>query len=920
MAETLNTNTDNLTIQDQSILELEKLLSSTQITIEEGVGIQKKHSHEKQNHLEYSRQQIDPRLSEKQLNDFKSWNLDISHFSASSLKILIANNFKWKDKDLLNTIKKWSLDSKIWSHLLDIGDKTNDPLLKKLSAKYISLQIQIKARKITISWKEYFAVAKKHYFWNEKRLFETKLWSDFISYSDKVLKAKIIEEFKQIEAKIQKELKQLEQSSKWEIWLLRQKHFKNTMVIHEPTADIMKIQRRTLKQKYDIEKTFAKEYIKTTILLSDDPKTLKIEKQAYWNIDFRNWNWSKSNPNADDMLRDSFSEQFQDNIGKMWGDFQKDPLVWIFDVAKIIWAWAVAWATTVLTWWNPIAWWVAFTASDNAIWYVWHWVIWANRWEGFIESWNKAIWLYELDENGEIIRKNWEPAFKKWGIIAVEKFWEVAMWIILMWPISKIWWSVAEGFARRWYNSVISWSIGLWTEALTFNSLNVPFNSAMSWVSTVVDTWSQEKWNQAFESSIRQSISPINFLSSYIHNVAFIGALRAWNKLGWERIWKKMQSMAIESRYNLLTKNYKSSLQDLNIEMNALWFWVVKDWTWYKLVNWEWKTLDKIPESLEKKNWELLKLQHEISKISWEDKQASEDIYVRSENESKRIESELKTGKYPLNTEILEEWKRILKSINTESLNISELSELKMVLFWLMPSIWATHYPKVVKLIAKNKDIFWDRLIIINNWHGNEIINIKAAQKVISENPYVFPNEAVLDTKNWIMNNSRDIFPKWLDDLIGNKRYWLLSWFPKDSVDKYVEWHTLRKKYTKEFDYISDNIINKHLTIENKRIEIKALLEWKYSYIEDRFKQLLLEYDLEVLGAVIFGEADALYMKNMKMFERNLISDIYQSNNNLFLSNLIEKYQQNKPRVFTNEWGGANIDLLNFGAGRLIAE
>jgi len=112
-----------------------------------------------------------------------------------------------------------------------------------------------------------------------------------------------------------------------EIEMLRQKHFRNTMVIHEPTADIMRIKKRVLKQKYEIEKAFAKEYIKTTILLSDNPKILKTEKQAYWTIDYSKWNSSKSNPNIDDILRDSFKEKLEDNLMKMYDDFKKGSII-----------------------------------------------------------------------------------------------------------------------------------------------------------------------------------------------------------------------------------------------------------------------------------------------------------------------------------------------------------------------------------------------------------------------------------------------------------------------------------------------------------------------------------------------------------------------------------------------------------------
>jgi len=40
-----------------------------------------------------------------------------------------------------------------------------------------------------------------------------------------------------------------------------------------------------------------------------------------------------------------------------------------------------------------------------------------------------------------------------------------------------------------------------------------------------------------------------------------------------------------------------------------------------------------------------------------------------------------------------------------------------------------------------------------------------------------------------------------------------------------VEWHELIKKYRKEYDNIYENIIEKQLTIEEKKSAIKKLLD-----------------------------------------------------------------------------------------------
>lgn len=492
------------------------------------------------------------------------------------------------------------------------------------------------------------------------------------------LKEIIIEKFKQKEIEIQNKLMQLVQDSKLEISTLRQKHFKNVMVIHEPTADINKIQRRVLSQKYEIEKAFAKEYIKTTIFLSDNPKSLKTEKQAYWNIDYSKWNWNKENPNVEDILRDDFWEKFHDNMNKIWEDFEKDPLVWVFDITKIIWAWTVAWAATILSWWNPIVWWFAFTASDNAIWYVWHWFIWATRWENFIEAWNKAIWLYQLDEEWNILRKNWKPVFKKWEVIAVEKFWEVAMGILLMWPISKVWWNVAKNVAMKWHNNVISKWIWLWAEAFTFSSVNVGFNPIISWVSTVADTRDLNKWKLAFESTINESLSPANFLSSYIHNVAFIWALRTWNKLWWEFVAKKFQSKAIESRYNSLTNKYEAWMSELNSEMKKLWFWVIREWKWYKLVDWNWNPLETVPESIQAKQLELNKIMAELALLSiataWVNKE--NQLELEKEKLTQKLET-LKEELSKLKIEDQENVQNLMKKWKEWSLIKEKFTELR---------------------------------------------------------------------------------------------------------------------------------------------------------------------------------------------------------------------------------------------------
>ena len=378
----------------------------------------------------------------------------------------------------------------------------------------------------------------------------------------------------------------------------------------------MRIEKRAMKEKFDIEKAFAKEYIKAKILLSSDPKTLKTEKWQHWNIDFSVWNWNKTNPNAEEILRDSYGEMAEDKIKKMYVDFQKDPIRWsllgILEIWKIIWAWAIAWATTVLSLWNPIAWWLAFTASDNAISYVWHWVIWKAYGESFIEAWNKAIWLYQLDEEWNILKKDWKPVFKKWEVIAVEKFWEIAMWILLMWPISKIWGQATASLAMKWYSASIAKAWWIWAEALVFSSINIPFNPALAWLTAYADSKSLEKWNKAFEDSLRSSLSPTWFLESYINNIAFIWVLRLWNKLWGEVVSKAIQSKALDARYKTLTSRYEVWIAGINAEMARLWIWVAKHGEGYKLVDAKWKPVEVLPKGLKTRQMELNKIMSEI--------------------------------------------------------------------------------------------------------------------------------------------------------------------------------------------------------------------------------------------------------------------------------------------------------------------
>lgn len=179
---------------------------------------------------------------------------------------------------------------------------------------------------------------------------------------------------------------------------------------------------------------------------------------------------------------------------------------------------------------------------------------------------------------------------------------------------------------------------------------------------------------------------------------------------------------------------------------------------------------------------------------------------------------------------------------------------------------------KEIQKLQKNlSNIKWfdEHYIILECWDTtkypgkNHIINIESIKRIILQNKDLFDDEALHDTKKWLINNKKYLTGN-PSDIYRQKKYWLLSGFPRKSVDTFP----MRLEYREKlYETIRSLNLQEHWKGNHQQLEKRAqeLLFEK----EPKYQKLLEEKSQDYsLGAIIVWKEDESYMKKLLSFNR----------------------------------------------------
>ncbi len=334
-----------------------------------------------------------------------------------------------------------------------------------------------------------------------------------------------------------------------------------------------------------------------------------------------------------------------------------------------IWAWFVWWVTL-----NPaLAWWTFFLI-DNAINWLWWWIInslyttWKNVWNIVSWDWKNQDawisfinWLYwwlwmwdqKMDvywENYYVKDKNWKILLKTWKEIFTEKTLELWSDIVLMWPVwnvwSEIWKFTTEYLLTSWLKEWLSdiWWKTLWLlwEACVFTWFNSIYSPFSTWIMDFVNEWDIWKAFDSFWEELKKNMDWGRIWANLLYNIAYIWILRKANKV-WEWIWEMIIDSWTKSRYEKISdkinKEYEEFMERLIVEWLTLdvsvWWWKTeliiknKNWKVVDLNTW----YDVIKTKIAEMNSDVLDMLEVNKKISMVEKEFYSELDVIKYND-----------------------------------------------------------------------------------------------------------------------------------------------------------------------------------------------------------------------------------------------------------------------------------------------